>query len=337
MTAAIDTAPVQLLGPSEMDDERRWLELRGTGVGASEVAAVIGVSAYSGPLKVWLEKVGAASTGDNPAMEWGRRLEPAVHAKFADEHPRLDVTYKPGLYADPAARWRVVTPDALADGDDESTLVEYKTGMSYGDPEQWGDPDTDQIPLPYLCQVTWACGIMRRPRWRLATLLLDTRDYREYQGDFDPGLYEQLTARVDAFWHHNVLAGVEPAADGLPETTADLESRYAANDRDAATDLPPEARMWLRSYQINHEAITERQQAKAEAGNLLRQWLAKNSAAVGRLDGEDVVTWRMTNPKPKQVFDEQAFAAAHPGLYEEFLNTHTPNGTPSLRVQGVSW
>lgn len=290
-------------GVSESD----WLAARRNGVGASEVGAVVGVSPYEGPLRVWLRKVTGTETEANAAMKWGSRFEDDVLEEFGENHPEMVVSAKPGLFAAAGAPWRLVTPDAIGTDADGSCYVEVKTGMSYGDAETWGEPGTDEIPLQYLCQVTWACDILSLPRWWLAVLLLDRRDYREYRGEFDPDLAEALRRKVDAFWHTNVIGGVEPVADGLPDTTDILVSRATAG-RDVPCDLPKEARMWLTSYRVNHQALDEREQAKREAGNLLRQYLVANEASVGYLDGERVVTFQPAK-----------------------------SGTPSLRVIGVSW
>src|SRR5690606_10442222 len=119
-----------------------------------------------------------------------------------------------------------------------------------------------EIPPHYLCQVTWSCAILGIRRWVLPVLLLDQRDYREYRGELDDEFAGMLRARVDAFWHGNVLAGVEPVADGLPGTAGLLADRAVKDE--TTVDLPPEARDWLTGYRVNHEALAEREQAKAE-------------------------------------------------------------------------
>jgi putative phage-type endonuclease len=327
--------PVQVLGPDMTEQE--WLAARRQGVGASEVAAVIGVSPYQGPLHVWLDKLGVLGDVDNDAMEWGRRLEGPVVRKFADEHPELNVTPAPGFFAAADDPWRRATPDGIAEGEHGPELVEAKTGMTYGDAEQWGEPGTDEVPLSYLCQVTWACDVMGLDRWHLPVLLLDRRDYREYRGEFDPEFAVILRTRVGAFWRDNVLGGVEPAADGLPDTTEVLNRRYQAADRDVSVDLPREALTWAEVYRINHEAIAERKRVKDEAGNLLRQKLADGEAAVGMVDGEEVVTWRRPKPTTVDRFNEKRFAAEHPDLYAQYVTTETEQKSPTLRVKGVSW
>ena len=57
----------------------QWLAARRKGVGGSDSAAVCGLSRYSSPLEVWLQKTGRKpATPDNEAMQWGRLLEPIV-------------------------------------------------------------------------------------------------------------------------------------------------------------------------------------------------------------------------------------------------------------------
>jgi len=335
VTAAITRRPVLILPGDAPQDV--WLAERRNGIGASDVAAIIGVSPYQGPLHVWLDKLGHLPPVDNPAMKWGRRFEDDVLEEFVTGHPELVVTPKPGSFAVPGELWRRFSPDAIAEDDEGPQYVEIKTGMSYGDAEQWGEPGTDQIPLPYLCQVTWGCDVYGCARWRLAVLLLDQRDYREYEGRFDSELAAELRTRAGAFWHVNVLGGIEPDADGLGDTLDLLTKRYSATDRDAEVDLPAEALMWAESYRVNHEALAEREAAKQEAGNLLRQRLAAAGAAVGKVGDLPVVTWRRPKPKTVTTFDEEAFAKAHPGLYAEFTTSQIVQSAPTLRVKGVSW
>lgn len=280
-------ATLALPGDAPLAD---WLAARREGIGASEVAAVVGLSPYDGPLRVWLSKVAGLDVEDNPAMKWGRRLEDDVLEEFAEQHPDVKVTPKPGMFADADGPWRLCTPDAFGEDEDGQLLIEVKTGMSYGDADAWGEPGTDEIPVQYLCQVTWSCDILGLARWALPVLLLDQRDYREYRGQFDPELAALLRARVGAFWHGNVLAGVEPAADGLASTVDLLADRALREEK--TVDLPADAAQWLIGYRVNHQAIAAQEEAKREWGNLLRQHLVQHDATVGLLGGEKVVTFK---------------------------------------------
>ena len=52
-----------------------WLAGRGGGIGASEVAGVLGLSTRNSPWKIWAEKVAGRSLDDdiaeNEAAQWG--------------------------------------------------------------------------------------------------------------------------------------------------------------------------------------------------------------------------------------------------------------------------
>lgn len=334
MTAALSTArAVQVLGPEHMDGPD-WLAARRKGIGASDVAAVVGVSPYAGPFKVWMDKTGQLPNVDNEAMEWGRRLEGPVLHKFADSHPDWQVTFKPGMFADGHCPWRLVTPDGIAKTTDGCVLVEAKTSLSpFLDEEEWGEPGTDEVPLHYLCQVNWGCGLFGYSEWVMPVLQAGPV-YREYSGRFDPQLFERLAVRVDRMWHQHIVPGVEPPADGLASTVDLLVGRHRAQ-RHAKGELPAEAATWARAYKTNHRTIAEFQAAKDQYGNLLRQALLAVNAEDGEVDGQVVATWRRTKDKPVEVFDLAAFREAHPGLYAEFTTTEIKRGEPRLDVKDI--
>jgi hypothetical protein len=66
-------------------DRAAWLAARRTGIGASEVAAVLGLSPYESPLDVYCRKLGLVpEKAETEAMRWGLRLEPLLAAEYAE-------------------------------------------------------------------------------------------------------------------------------------------------------------------------------------------------------------------------------------------------------------
>src|SRR5262245_28628649 len=61
---------------------------RRTGIGASEVPAILGLSPYATPAAVWLEKVGMATRRETASMRTGIALEGAVLKLAADQTGR---------------------------------------------------------------------------------------------------------------------------------------------------------------------------------------------------------------------------------------------------------
>ena len=68
-----------------MSDRTDWLAWRRSGIGASDVAGILGLSPWASPFSVWASKIDdQADDHDNDAMEFGRRAEVMVAPWFAD-------------------------------------------------------------------------------------------------------------------------------------------------------------------------------------------------------------------------------------------------------------
>jgi putative phage-type endonuclease len=61
-----------------------WLAYRREKRNASESAAVLGVSPWTTPYQLWLEKTGKAQTKANAAMRRGTELEPEARAAYEE-------------------------------------------------------------------------------------------------------------------------------------------------------------------------------------------------------------------------------------------------------------
>lgn len=313
------TSPVPLLPADATNAE--WLAARRCGIGGSDVAGVLGVSRYTGPTGVYYDKLGVLPDEDNAAMEWGRRLEAAVRLKFADEHPEFHVTEGPGLVAHPDRPWQLATIDGLAaetEGGAPVALVEVKTGRAGAD--DWGDELTDEVPLPYVCQVMWYLDVYGLPGGFLA-VLLDGRDYREYVIEYDVALAAKLRAHCFAFWRDHVRAGVPPQPDGLASTKAVLDSLHRPKKKSTA-DLPAEVVDWARVYGIAHQEINRAQARKDAAGNHLRAaFVAAGSPHQGFVDGRKVASYPLCGEPTKEVTDWAALEVEHPELVARYRRT----------------
>lgn len=288
MTAALATTPPPAAGPVGPvrllpgdAPEEEWLTVRQAGIGGSDIAGILNLSKWSGPLMVWQSKVHGWRQPVNDAMEIGTALEPWILTKYARNHPELELVKKPGTFADPAAPWRMVTPDGLGiEGGKLSptVLVEAKTACLRGDNPDigWGEAGTDEVPYGYLCQVSWACLIMGCSRWELP-VLFDGHEYREYRGVYAPSLGELLATRIGEWRESYVVRQVEPPADGLEATRRLLADHHRA-PRKSSGQLPPEALSWRETYHALSAEIKELEGQKRTVGNLLRQ--AHNEAGV---------------------------------------------------------
>lgn len=159
-------------------------------IGSSDIAAVMGLSKWKTPLKLWAEKCGEVEkeeVSDKPWLEWGHRHEPTVAKKFADKNGVKLMAYKKrfshGKY--PFLQCEL---DRIITGTDE--MVECKTSIIYNR----GAWEAEEIPIEYILQVNFALGISKRKVGWIA-VLIGLSDYREKKIVFDQDLFDQ---QVDA-------------------------------------------------------------------------------------------------------------------------------------------
>lgn len=305
--------------PSTWDRED-WLQWRRQGIGASDVAALCGMSTYASPLAVYLEKIGRLdSEEESEAMRWGRLLEQPILDEFAFR-TGLYVAGTQVLLCDPEHPWRRATLDALAVDSDvewENELppasllageVEVKTTGDYS----WDD-DHGGVPDRVALQVQWQLGCARLQRAWLA-VLHQGRRLRIYDVEFDPKLFDALAVVVDRFWETNVLGQVEPPADSNPATTAALKAAYAEPD-DASVMLDEEGLFWAKEWLPAKEIAKEAAAHVELIENNLRRSLGDAIEGVDEVG--PLVSWR-PQAKGGSRLDEKALKAAHPDLYEQF-------------------
>lgn len=142
---------VEVLPPGA--PEEKWLAARREGIGASEIAAVLGLSPWESPFSLYHRKANGWEMSDAEHLEAGRRAEEMIALWFRD---RMDTGIRPaGLYQNADRPWQLATPDRLvldeATGEVVATL-ECKHPYSW---DGFGDDGTDDIPVYYRAQKLW--------------------------------------------------------------------------------------------------------------------------------------------------------------------------------------
>jgi len=251
--------------------EADWHAARASGVTASEIAAVLGLSSFESPFSLYHRKRGdLGPQPDNDAMSLGRYLEAFVVSRFIEQRPDLDVTGDGRtLYASPDRRWQLATPDRLVceAGGGLTAVLECKTTASY---DGWGYGG-DEIPVAYRCQVLWQMDVMAVTTGYVACLFLHTRKLRIYQLTLGGQELEDLEVmRLEAGeFLRRVASGDPPPVDWAPPTTAALKRLHNT------TDGPDVIVPWKlgRDYQAACAAVKRAGQRKKLAENRIRERL----------------------------------------------------------------
>jgi putative phage-type endonuclease len=227
-TAVITAVPVVRFNRTPKD-RARWLKARQQSLGASDVAAAIGVpGAYTSPFALWWAKQPDAPAGDpdmTEEQEWGLRLEAAIAGKFAEQHPELYVIKPPAcMYRHPDEPWITASPDRLTIDHTTGALapLELKTDQN---PARW---DAESFPDMYRVQLAWQCIVLGVFVGYLAALV--GKRYREYRVEFTAEYLNDLLAAAETFWKS--LDGEPPDIDAHDSTRAVLLRLNADVDAD---------------------------------------------------------------------------------------------------------
>ena len=299
-----------------MSDRDEWLAWRRAGIGASDVAGILGLSPWASPYSVWAEKVGLVADDDpSEAMELGLALEGTIARLF---HQRT------GLYV-ASEQERVQHPDfpwarATLDGRVYET-PNWQRGGELGNleskttseaPAKW----ENGIPIYYAAQVQWQmwCSGVERT-WVAALHASFGLKFRVYEVVADPADQAFIADRVIRFWHDHVQAGVPPETDATTATTEALRSLPV--DPGAEIDLTEHAQLFdaLRAAKADAKRAGERVIAFE---NTIKARMGECTEATA--NGRTVATWRTQERKG---IDAKALRAERPELVAEYETVTT--------------
>jgi putative phage-type endonuclease len=216
-----------------------WHEARSTGVSASDIAVILGISPYESAFDHWWRRHldqpadRVAEEGDDAVRRTsrGRRLEPMVIEDFEIAHPEF--TVRPcGLIRNVTRTWQMATPDALVYDHvarpfgavpDDATPVATLEAKTAGGSEGFGPTGTDEIPAHYRAQVLWQMDTLGLDGGYLAAWI--GFDYREYTITYDPADVEFMRQAATRFLD-SLDAGVPPLVDSHPTTRRRLQSLH---------------------------------------------------------------------------------------------------------------
>jgi len=197
-------------------------EDRRRGIGGSDSAAVLGLSAYTTPYSLWCEKMGILPPKeDNEAMRLGRVLEPYVDERFREATGFKTRRVNKVITSQYYYPYSYAHIDRAIVG--QRAGVEYKT-ISMMRAKEF---EEGKYPQEFLCQCLHYLAVTGWETWYLAVLILQT-DFKIFRIDRETVLdeiNEVMTAERD-FWERYVLTKIPPPMDGERGTTEALNSIY---------------------------------------------------------------------------------------------------------------
>lgn len=297
-------------------DRTQWLAERRTGIGGSDIAAILGLSKWRTPLQVYQEKRGEiGGQDDNAAMRWGRYLEPVVRQAYADETGR-EVRAAPDMLRHPRHAFLLANLDGFVSADQPGTRIarifEAKTARSA---DGWGEVGSDEIPQPYLLQVQHYMGVTGFGVADVA-VLIGGSDFRIYEVPADPELQEMIVDAAADFWSR-VQRGDPPE----PVTVSDAVARWGRTSKSDLVMADGETIAAVARIRALRAQIASLEAQEDQARAVVMRALGECDTLVDGA-GKTLVTWKAS--AAPQRFDAAAFKSSHPALAAAFTKAGEP-------------
>ncbi len=323
-----------------LTEEQR--KIRATRVTSTDIARIAGLDRYAGPLRVYLDKVGEADPEPPSSYgEAGSALEEPVAQLVAERdglvliNPGTILSWDHGIVAATPDRirldgesWRASCPAVLtglgeAARDAWREVVEIKTVWTPAAREDYGEQDTDRIPLRHLCQVTWEMLATGLRRARLYAFCPEpgvsfADAVRRYVIPFDHEFAADLLDQAERFWRDHVLPRVSPPLDASEEAERYLKRRFPRSTGSMRA-APPAIASDVGSLTRLKEEQGELEEAIAQLENRVKAFIG-DADGIETPDGD--VTWRSS--KAKDRLDSEALAR-EPGI-AALIAKHTKVG-----------
>lgn len=288
-------------------------ELRAHHVGASEVAAVMGLSPYRSPYDVWCQKTGQGRQVDmSPAAEWGLRLEAAVLGKYLDAHDEvIEAVAYPGTIVHEGGVL-CCTPDCIVTLRDGSRRnVQIKTASAYAR-DSWGDSGLTAIPQHYWWQVQ-AEMLVTGIEVSDVVVLIGGQDYREYTIDRDESACQIIALDVADWWHTHVVERQAPPTDPTHPTALDEVRARLQQGSDEIVEIADDPlKNEITAYRCAQDMIDTLERLNDERQARLCQLIGEKA---GVQVAQYLVTWKASTTRGRVDWEQMARAlGAQAGL-----------------------
>ena len=287
-------------------DTPEWEKERRKSVGASEVAAVMGLSPYGTALDVYKHKNGIDSQFDPVLSFIGHESEPIIH-KWVEQFSGVDVKLEPAFMAR-SVEWPFLHASFDRVSHAPFTTWQFKTAHHYT-----GHHWDEGIPTAIRVQVQAEMAVAGTQR-AAVVVWIGGREFRLFwEPRDDRFIQEHMIPTLEAFWE-GVKSGMPPK----PQTLRESAELYPSEAREVeASETAMEA--------IERRAVLlsdiKAQQEEAEALQLV---IANYMGTADTLthEGRRVLTYK--TQAGRSSFDAKAFKQDHPDLAAEYTRQGAP-------------
>jgi putative phage-type endonuclease len=273
-------------------DRERWLQLRRSGIGASEIAAVLGESPWLSATELYAIKIGESE--GNPDLEdteyvyWGNQLEPAIIAGYQHRTGR-PVKQAGVLLRSEEHPWAMCTLDAETGLPNEEPSWPFEVkNIGAHKVHEWeeGPPRHYQIQLQQQMLVTGA-------EKATAAALVGGQRLIWCDVPRDEVEIRRIIRAGEIFWNECVVAGVCPKPDGSDSASRALAALYRERPSPEAFVALPGAMLDLDIDLCRIKAELKALEAREKLiENLIKAEIGGAGAEYGMLPSGSSYSWK---------------------------------------------
>lgn len=300
-----------------------WLKTRKMGIGGSDAAAIIGMSAFGSRLSVWADK-----TSDDVEQEteitsepiWlGNMLEEPVARRYAQESG-LNIIRCNMMMQSVEHPFMLANIDRRVKG--KKIGVEIKTTSPYTKV----DYENGDIEPRYYVQCMHYLAVTGWDEWKLVVYVIDREMYTfSFKRADHLGEIESLIKAEEDFWNSYVVPRKPPAVDGSDASAEVLTKLFPASNSETIMLDCDDA---IAQYVKIGEQIKELEQTRSLYQQKIQEQMGENEKGE---TANYVVTWKST--APRKTFDSKRFKEDWPDIYDMYLKIGAP--TRRFSVKGA--
>lgn len=257
-----------------------WYAKRPTGLGASELAAAVGLSERTQPLQIFLRKTRQFDDfEENEAIEAGRFLEDGNRRWYCYRTKTELLDPSPWMHQHPDYPFIFATPDGIVT---PKLLLECKNTGEYMK-KDWGDAGTDDVPTEYLVQANVQMSVMAADECDLSVVIGGNK-LRIFRLTRNDDLLRLIFSAAEELWER-IQRNDPPPPDFSHKTSQKLIREMHSSVNDVRVMLSETAVAARLEYEALGKTIKDAEERQKQLQAIYEHEIGDNFAGVMMREG----------------------------------------------------
>lgn len=325
------TFPTEKLDDVNIDRDLAWRAARMTGIGGSDISSIAGISRFGDPYTVYQSKINeelALGDDDKEVQAIGHELEPVVRNRYETKN-NVNITHHESMFRHPGKLWMLASVDGLIE--ENKTIFEAKS-LNISRMEEFGQEETDEIPLPYYMQCQWYMHITGYKRAVLSAAFIDHNKYeviesgqsktilglvtiRNYEFNYEQSVGKEMDQLAKSFWEK--VESRNPADLEITDArdSANVINTVYSQESDELVNADEELEALVEKYHSARQQRLNSEKQEEELKNKIKRKIGEKAGVRTKLGA---ITWKETESKQ---FDLERLKEERPHIYEKYVKS----------------